>query len=189
MPLGSPLPGGVIRTGSTKGGDATDVVTHLTSPAGVTLNAGRDRIYWSDLGDSENASAIFSAKVDGSDVKTLVSEAFISEIAGIALDPIHDKLYFTYINPLLDSLLAGGIARADLDGDVDQLDLDEWHKHFGFQRQPMQPGGGGSSVVPEPSAIWFLATLEIVIAITTLRKRQRLTPSYVNALRTPALDS
>jgi sugar lactone lactonase YvrE len=116
LPLGSPLPGGVIRTGSTKGGDITDVVMHLTSPAGVALDARRGRIYWSDLGDVSNASAIFSANLDGSDVQKLVSDVFISEIAGIALDPIHDKLYFTYVNPLIDSLLAGGIARADLDG-------------------------------------------------------------------------
>jgi sugar lactone lactonase YvrE len=116
LPLGSPLPGGVLRTGSTKGGAITDVVTHLASPAGVALDARRGRIYWSDLDDVNNASAIFSANLDGSEVQKLVSGVFISEIAGIALDPIHDKLYFTYINPLIDSLLTGGIARVDLDG-------------------------------------------------------------------------
>jgi hypothetical protein len=68
------------------------------------------------LGDVNNASAIFSANLDGSDVQKLVSGVFISDVAGIALDPIHDKLYFTDINPLLDSLLTGGIARAELDG-------------------------------------------------------------------------
>ncbi len=119
LPLGSPLPGGVIRTGSTQGGAITDVVTHLASPAGVALDAPRrGRIYWSDLGDVNNASAIFSANLDGSDVQKLVSGMFLSDIAGIALDPIHDKLYFTYINPLIDSLLTGGIARADLDGSI-----------------------------------------------------------------------
>jgi hypothetical protein len=116
LPLGSPLPGGVIRTGSTQGGAITDVVKHLASPAGVAVDARRGRIYWSDLGDANNASAIFSANLDGSDVQKIVSGTFISEIEGIALDPIHDKLYFTYINPLIDSLLTGGIARADLDG-------------------------------------------------------------------------
>jgi hypothetical protein len=58
----------------------------------------------------------FRRILDGSDVQKLVSGVFISEIAGVALDPIHEKLYFTYINPLLDSLMTGGIARADLDG-------------------------------------------------------------------------
>jgi hypothetical protein len=116
LPLGAPLPGGVIRTGSTQGGSIVDVVTHLASPAGVALDARRGRIFWSDLGDANNLSAIFSANLDGSDVQKLVVGMFISEIAGNALDPLREKLYFTYINPLIDSLLAGGIARADLDG-------------------------------------------------------------------------
>lgn len=116
LPLGSPLPGGVIRTGSTKGGDTTNIVTQLTSPAGVALDAERGHVYWSDLGDANHASAIFSANLDGSDVQELVRREFISDIAGIALDPIHDKLYFTYLNPLIDSILTGGIARVDLDG-------------------------------------------------------------------------
>jgi hypothetical protein len=116
LPLGAPFPGGVIRTGSTQGGSIADVVTRLASPAGVALDVPRGRIFWSDLGDATNPSAIFSANLDGSGVQKLVSEVFISEIAGIALDPLREKLYFTYINPLIDGLFAGGIARADLDG-------------------------------------------------------------------------
>jgi Low-density lipoprotein receptor repeat class B len=140
LPLGSPLPGGVIRTGSTKGGAITDVVTHLASPAGVALDARRGRIYWSDLGDVNNASAIFSANLDGSDMQKLVSGVFISEIAGIALDPIHDKLYFTYINPLIDSLLTGGIARADLDGSNLELIVGGQGKPIGIA---VDAAGGG----------------------------------------------
>jgi hypothetical protein len=49
-------------------------------------------------------------------VQQLVSEVFISDIAGIALDPLREKLYFTCINPLIDSLFPGGVGRADLDG-------------------------------------------------------------------------
>jgi len=140
LPLGSPLPGGVIRTGTTQGGAITDVVTHLASPAGVALDARRGRIYWSDLGDVNNASAIFSANLEGSDVQKLVSGVFISEIAGIALDAIHDKLYFTYINPLLDSLLTGGIARADLDGSNLELIVGGQGKPIGIA---VDAAGGG----------------------------------------------
>lgn len=140
LPLGAPLPGGVIRSGSTKGGDVTDVVTYLASPAGVALDARRGRIYWSDLGDVNNASAILSANLDGSDVQQLVSGVFISDIAGIALDPIHDKLYFTYINPLLDSLLTGGIARADLDGSNLEHIVGGQGKPVGIA---VDPAGGG----------------------------------------------
>ena len=158
LPLGSPLPGGVIRTGSTKGGAITDVVTHLASPAGVALDARRGRIYWSDLGDVNNASAIFSANLDGSDVQKLVSGVFISDIAGIALDPIHDKLYFTYINPLIDSLLTGGIARADLDGSNLELIVGGQGKPIGIavdaagggiywaDAMSISPAGGGGAI-------------------------------------------
>jgi len=140
LPLGSPLPGGVIRTGSTQGGAITDVVTHLTSPAGVAVDARRGRIFWSDLGDVSNASAIFSANLDGSDVQKLVSSMFISDIAGLALDPIHDKLYFTYINPLIDGLLAGGIARAELDGTNLELIVGGQGKPIGIT---VDAAGGG----------------------------------------------
>lgn len=158
LPLGAPLPGGVIRTGSTKGGAVTDVVTHLASPAGVAVDARRGRIYWSDLGDANNASAIFSADLDGSNVQKLISGVFISEIAGIALDPIHDKLYFTYINPLLDSLLTGGIARVDLDGSNLEPLVDGQGKPVGIavdaagggiywtDAMSISPAGGGGAV-------------------------------------------
>lgn len=116
LPLASPLPGGVIRTGGVSGGAAVDIVTNLVSPAGVALDMQHGRVYWSDLGDANNTSAIFSVNLDGSDVRKLVSGASLAEIAGIAIDPLHDKLYFTYINPLIDGLLAGGVARTDLDG-------------------------------------------------------------------------
>jgi sugar lactone lactonase YvrE len=158
LPLGAPLPGGVIRTGSTKGGAITDVVTHLASPAGVALDARRGRIYWSDLGDVNNASAILSANLDGSDVQKLVSRVFISDIAGIALDPIHDKLYFTYINPLIDSLLTGGIARADFDGSNLELIVGGQGKPVGIavdaagggiywaDAMNISPAGGGGAI-------------------------------------------
>jgi sugar lactone lactonase YvrE len=133
-------------------------VTHLASPAGVALDARRGRIYWSDLGDVNNASAIFSANLDGSDVQKLASGMFISDIAGIALDPIHDKLYFTYINPLIDSLLTGGIARADLDGSNLEPIVGGQGKPVGIavdaagggiywaDAMSISPGGGGGAI-------------------------------------------
>jgi hypothetical protein len=116
LPLGAPIPGGVIRSGPEQGGEVTDVVRELTSPAGVALDIERDRIYWSDLGDAEHPSAVFSANRDGSDLQMLVSGPWLSEITGVAVDSQRESLYFTYVNPLLDSLYNGGIARAGLDG-------------------------------------------------------------------------
>ncbi|MBN1852581.1 MAG: hypothetical protein JW829_07645 [Pirellulales bacterium] len=116
LPLGGPLPGGMIRSGSTLGGAVADVVRELTSPAGVALDSTRGKIYWTDLGDTEYPSAIFWADLDGSNVRRLISDVWLSEITGIAVDSQHASLYFTFVNPLIDSLYNGGVARADLDG-------------------------------------------------------------------------
>jgi autotransporter-associated beta strand protein len=116
LPLGPPIPGGAIRSGSTAGGAITDVVHGLTSPVGVALASGLGRIYWTDKGDTEHPSAVFSAKLDGSEVKELVTGPWLSEITGIAIDSQRNQFYFAYVNPLLDSLFAGEIARADMDG-------------------------------------------------------------------------
>jgi hypothetical protein len=116
LPLGAPIPGGVIRAGGTAGGEITDLARELPSPAAVAFDAPLGKIYWTDLGDDQHASAVFSANRDGSDVRPLIRGDWLSEIAGIAIDSRHKHLYFTFVNPLLDSLFAGGIARADLDG-------------------------------------------------------------------------
>lgn len=115
LPIAGPGPAGVIRTGGTQGG-ATDVVWQLEAPAGVAIDEGRRRIYWTDIGGGANPSAVYSANFDGSDTRRIISGSSLSEIAGIAIDTARDKLYFSYVNPLIDSLFAGSIARADLDG-------------------------------------------------------------------------
>jgi sugar lactone lactonase YvrE len=91
-------------------------------------------------------------------VQKRVSGVFISDIAGIALDPIRDKLYFTYINPLLDSLLTGGIARADLDGSNLELIVGGQGKPVGIavdaagggiywaDAMSVSPAGGGGAI-------------------------------------------
>jgi DNA-binding beta-propeller fold protein YncE len=117
LPLGAPIPGGVIRTGSATGGRSDNIVgPGLPAPAGVAVDVRRGKVYWTDLGDASSSSAVFSANLDGSDPQRIVSGPSFSEIAGIAIDPLRDKLYFTYINPLIDAVHTGGIARADLDG-------------------------------------------------------------------------
>jgi hypothetical protein len=140
LPLGAPVPGGVIRTGSMRGGAITDVVARLTAPAGVALDSRHGRVYWSDLGDVSHPSAIFSANLDGSDMQQLIVGPFLSDIAGIALDRTHGKLYFTFVNPLIDGLLAGGIARADLDGSNLEPIVGGLGKPFGIA---VDPAGGG----------------------------------------------
>lgn len=132
LPLASPLPGGVIRSGSTRGGEIIDVARTLRSPAGVALSSDGGKLYWTDLGDTEHPSAVFSANRDGSDVRRLISGQWLSEIAGIAIVPHESLLYFTYVNPLLDSLYAGGIARAATDGSNVEVIVDGLVKPVGI---------------------------------------------------------
>lgn len=116
LPLGAPFPGGVIRTGSTHGGDFETLASHLTHPAGVAIDSVHGNVYWTDLGDNLTPSTIYMAGRDGGDPRPIVREQWISEIEGIAVDPVGGRLYFSYVNPLIDSLYNGGIARAELDG-------------------------------------------------------------------------
>ena len=116
LPIAGPGPAGVIRTGSIAGGDFTDILMRLPSPSGVAIDVARRRLYWTDLGDTNNPSAVYSANLDGSDSRQIISAPSLSHIADIAIDTARDKIYFTFINPLIDSLYPGGIAQADMDG-------------------------------------------------------------------------
>ena len=54
-----------------EGGKAQEMLTHEAMPDG--LDVYEDRIYWTDMGTpGVNDGAVFRAKFDGSDVKTVV---------------------------------------------------------------------------------------------------------------------
>lgn len=113
LPLGGPQPGGVIRAGDSDGQGFASIVNLLEAPAALTIDRVSERVIWSD----RDARTITIAGYDGSDPKTILpfSES-ISEIAGLAFDPWRQKVYFSYVNPLIDSLTPGDIARMNLDG-------------------------------------------------------------------------
>jgi hypothetical protein len=114
LPLGAPGSAGVIRQGRT--GSFATIASGLPRPAGVAFDHRSGMVYWTDLGDGAHPSAVYSASRDGSDPKSIISGPWLAEMSGIALDAVHNHLYFSYINPLIDAVLTGGIARADLDG-------------------------------------------------------------------------
>lgn len=72
----------------------------VPNPLGIALDVSAGMMYWADAG------SIKSAKLDGSDIKT-ISQA--QSPYGVALDLQHDKIYWTNFNH-------GLIKRADLDG-------------------------------------------------------------------------
>jgi autotransporter-associated beta strand protein len=132
LPLGAPIPGGVIRSGSTAGGEIMDVARGLTSPAGVAFASDRGKVYWTDFGDAEHPSAVLSANLNGTDMQCLISGSSLSQIAGIALDLQRNRLYFTYVDPLIDGLYAGKIARAGMDGSNVETIVDGLIKPLGI---------------------------------------------------------
>lgn len=76
----------VPLTGSKRG---TPVST-ASMAIGVDKDCAEGRVYWSDI----TAKAILSAKYDGSDKKTFVSEDIMSP-EGVAVDWISRRLYWT----------------------------------------------------------------------------------------------
>ncbi|MEX2187899.1 MAG: dockerin type I domain-containing protein [Pirellulales bacterium] len=117
LPLGALIPGGEIREAGLEGGGKVEVLAGgLTSPAGVAIDSLHGNIYWTDLGDNLTPSTVYMAGRDGGDPRPIIRAEWLSQIEGIAVDPLGGKLYFSYVNPLIDSLYNGGIARAELDG-------------------------------------------------------------------------
>lgn len=158
LPLGAPIPGGVIREGSERGGEFITVVNRLPNPAGVALDPKTGNIYWTDVGDTLEPSTIYMARRDGSNARPILRGDWLAEIEGIAVDPLHGKLYFTYVNPLIDSLYNGGIGRVDLDGANAEGIIGGLGKPFGVAVDPvggeifwsdarkLSPGGGDGAI-------------------------------------------
>lgn len=116
LPTAGPLPGGEIRTAGLGGSGVMAIVNHLNNPGAVTFDPVGQHVYWSDLYDH----AIYRADADGANRRTLLSDnQSIRDIRGLAIDPANGRLYFSYMNPLIDSLTPSSIARIDFDdGDL-----------------------------------------------------------------------
>ncbi len=104
---------GLVVTGPLDGTHLAALVSELRSPAALTLDRNAAQVIWSD----RELHSISIAGYDGADPHTiLVPEPSIAQIEGLAFDPWERKLYFSFVNPLIDSLRPGGIARMSLDG-------------------------------------------------------------------------
>jgi len=113
LPLGGPQPGGVIRAGDSDGQGVESIVNLLQAPTALTIDRVSERVIWSDRDDRTISIATYG----GGEVKTILPfTESISDIAGLAFDPWQHKVYFSYVNPLIDSLTPGAIARMNLDG-------------------------------------------------------------------------
>ncbi len=85
--------------------EAETLVTGLSNPSGIAVDAVNGKLYWTDRGEND---VIQRSNTDGSDVETLVDTGNVDAF-GIALDVPSGKMYWA------DSAL-DLIKRANLDG-------------------------------------------------------------------------
>jgi DNA-binding beta-propeller fold protein YncE len=123
------------------GGDdnsTEELVTGQNDPKGIAIDAACGKMYWADRLDG----TINRANLDGSGVEEVspVAPGDPNALAEyVALDPVHDKLYYTY-NTVVDEDMntAGRICRMDTDGsNIETLvSMDVFHNAGGIAVDP-----------------------------------------------------
>lgn len=104
-------PTGVIRRSTLDGSGAIPVLANIQTPLGIALDVAGGKMYWTAADN-----AVRRANLDGTNVEQLIKQDSIAELSGIALDLIHKRLYFSYVNPLIDNLRPGAIGVMNFDG-------------------------------------------------------------------------
>ena len=107
--------GGDIYRADIDGSNPEVIVKGLTSPYGVALDPVARKVYWTRNAVAPGTTAIGRANFDGSGIEGLV-KGLDGQTTGIALDVDAGKMYWGYVDPYIDSIYAGMILRADLDG-------------------------------------------------------------------------
>lgn len=76
-----------------EGGKPQKILTHEYMPDGIEVCD--DRIYWTDMGNpSVNEGQVFSAKLDGSDIKTVVPSGKVFTPKQLIIDQKAKQAYF-----------------------------------------------------------------------------------------------
>jgi hypothetical protein len=113
LPLGGPGPAGFIFRGTSVGEHVEPIVRELHAPTAVAIDRTGGQVFWSDREDR----TIRIAGYNGTGAETILPfQDSIADINGLAFDPWERKIYFSYVNPLIDSLTPGAIARMNPDG-------------------------------------------------------------------------
>lgn len=76
-----------------EGGKPQTILTHEYMPDGIDVCG--DRFYWTDMGNpSANNGQVFSAKLDGSDIQTVVPSGKVHTPKQLIIDQKGKKAYF-----------------------------------------------------------------------------------------------
>jgi 3-hydroxyacyl-CoA dehydrogenase/sugar lactone lactonase YvrE len=87
---------GRILTGTSDTKSWQPLVTGQNIPDGVDFSASAGRLFWTNMGvPSQNDGAVFSCKLDGSDIKQIVPQGAIHTPKQLTIDHQNSKLYFS----------------------------------------------------------------------------------------------
>jgi hypothetical protein len=86
---------GRIVVGSPDGRELRTLVSGQALPDGLDISLKTGRIYWTNMGiPSANDGTVQSCKLDGSDIKTVISAGKVHTPKQLIIDQENDKLYF-----------------------------------------------------------------------------------------------
>ena len=86
---------GRILVGSPDGRTVRTLVPHQSLPDGLDISISAGRIFWTNMGvPSRNDGAIRSCKLDGSDIRDLVTNGNVHTPKQLVIDHATSKLYF-----------------------------------------------------------------------------------------------
>jgi 3-hydroxyacyl-CoA dehydrogenase len=87
---------GRILAGNPDGRPTRTLVDNQHLPDGIAVSVPHDRIFWTNMGrPNDNDGALFSSKLDGSDVKEIVPQGKVHTPKQTFLDQQNEKLYIS----------------------------------------------------------------------------------------------
>ena len=85
---------GRVLVGDADGHNVHVLVDHQHMPDGLTASKKTGRLYWTSMGwPSKNDGSVYSCKVDGSDIKTILPTGAVHTPKQICIDELNDKIY------------------------------------------------------------------------------------------------
>jgi hypothetical protein len=107
-------PVGVIRSAWLDGTHTQNIAIELVSPAGIAVDTALRTVFWTDLEQHQ----ILRQSLDDNSEREAIFPGMpsVAQIHSLAVDVPSQKLYFGYVNPLIDSIYPGAIGRMNFDG-------------------------------------------------------------------------
>lgn len=89
------LHSGRVLVGSANGKATRTILDGLTAPDGIDVSVSANRIFWTNMGiPDKNDGTVMSAKLDGSDKRTVTKTGDVHTPKQLTIDETNKKLYY-----------------------------------------------------------------------------------------------